>query len=77
MKKLILKQEVIDKIRKDPILFGTIAHTLGITPMSLPRVLSANSVRLTEALVLQELRNHLKITNDSDLFISPTENVAA
>jgi len=76
MDKLILKPAVIDKIRKDPILYGKIASVLGITPMSLPRVLASKSIRLTEALVLQVLRDYLKVSKDNELLMS-AEKVAA
>jgi len=76
MEKLILKTEVIDKIRKDPILYGKIALALGITPMSLPRILASKSIRLTEALVLQVLRDYLNVSKDSELLMS-AERIAA
>ena len=67
MERLILKQSVITTIRKDAMLYGKIASALNVSPMSIPRILAANSLRLTEASVLKALRDHLGVTEDSNL----------
>ena len=67
MEKLILKNEIVTQIKKDPILFGKVASILGIGAPSLPRVLASNSFRLTEASCLKVLREHLGIKKDSEM----------
>ncbi len=67
MEKLVLKQEYVEAIRNDGILFGKVAYILDVKPVSLPYILNINSTKLTQASVLQVLRNHLGIYKDSDL----------
>jgi len=67
METLVLKPEIIDSIKKDSILFGSVAKVLGVSAFSLPRILLANDPRLTQASVLKLLRMQLSITKDIDL----------
>ncbi len=67
MDRLILKQEVVDEINKDAELYGKVAKAMGIGAPSLRPVLKSNHVNLTRASVLQVLRNHLGVAQDSDL----------
>jgi hypothetical protein len=67
MDRILLKKEVIDKISGDGELFGKVSNALGITPASLPRLLYRNHVKLTQAHVLKLLREHLNVSEDSEL----------
>ena len=62
-----LKEDIIETIKSDPILFGGVAKSLGITPMSLPRYLYSNDAKLTQADVLKTIREHMGAEQDSDL----------
>lgn len=74
MEQLVLKQEVVDAIKKDTGLYAAVASLLGVSSYSMPRILIANDARLTQASVLKVLRDHLKIKKDADLL---TEMAAA
>lgn len=67
MERFILKQEIVDKIKKDQILYGHVAALTDTTILSMRVVLRDNSVKLTQASVLNHLKNYLGIENDSDL----------
>ena len=67
MAQLILKQEIVEMIKDDAILYGKVAHSLGITAPSLRAVLKANNIKLTQIGVIRILKEHLGITKDSDL----------
>jgi hypothetical protein len=67
MEQLILKQSVVDAIKRDPILYAQVANALGRSSYSLPRILILNDPRLTQATILKLLKNHLKVSKDSDL----------
>lgn len=66
MNKLILKQEYVDKIKTDPLLYGKVAYILNLTPGSLKLLLIKNDVRLTQASVLKILQDHLHL-DDVDI----------
>lgn len=67
MERLVLRQDINEIIRKDAMLYGKVATALNIVPMSMSRILTANSLRLTEASVLKVIREHLNVTEDSEL----------
>lgn len=67
MDRLGLNQKTLQSIKDDGILFGKIASTLGISPVSLPRLLYANDAKLTQAAILRILREHLGIKQDNKL----------
>lgn len=67
MSQLVLKQEVVDAIKRDTILYAKVATALGISSYTMPKVLGGNEVRLTQASVLRVLREHLNISEDSEL----------
>ena len=67
MEKLILKQEIVDRVRTDQILFGKVAYALGVNVLSLNRILLINDPRLTQYNVLKALREHLNVKQDTDL----------
>lgn len=69
MKTLVLKQDIVDKIKTDPILYGKVASALGLSPTSLVRLLYAQSEKLTQANVVLVLREYLNIKKDSELFV--------
>jgi len=73
MAELILKKDIIDKIRKSPELFAKI---FGDEPGGLDttvsyglQLLNNNDPKLTQASSLRTLKEYLKITNDSELLI--------
>jgi hypothetical protein len=67
MEQLVLKQDIIDTIKKDQVLFGKVAATLGLSIRTMSDLLPANPPRLANASVLKVLREHLKVTEDSEL----------
>lgn len=62
-----LKLEIVENIKTDPILFGLVASTLGISPFSLPRLLAKNDEKLTQVSVLNAIKKHLGRHEDNDL----------
>jgi hypothetical protein len=68
MERQVLKQGILDEIKKDAMLYGKIGAELGISPTSLPRLLYSNDKRLTQINVLRILCEHLKIEDQNDLF---------
>ena len=79
MEQIVLKKEILDKIQNEGALFGKVADAVGVKPVSLPRLLSLNDPRLTQAGVLKELRDHLGVEQDSELLeeIQIPENINA
>jgi hypothetical protein len=69
MTDIVLKQDWTDKIKNDPMLFGKVADTLKISPLTLPRLLQANDVRLTQANVLEVLRAHFDLPQSTILTV--------
>lgn len=67
MELLILKQEIVDKVKEDQILYGKVAKALGIGAPSLIYLLRVNSTKLTQASVMMVLKDHLNIKKDSEL----------
>lgn len=67
MDRLILKQEIVDTIKKDGLLYGKVAAALDRTPGSLRKILVDNDEKLTQAGVLRILREHLGIKKDMEL----------
>ena len=74
MSELVLKSEVLDKIKNDPILFGKVAGSVGKSLSYTLRLLTINDDRLTKASVLKILREHLNVNTDAELL---TETEAA
>lgn len=77
MKQMILKQEILDKMKSDPLLFGKVGFILGISSMTLPKMIMLNDRRLTQASVLRVLREHLGIKKDSELLEEMPEKEVA
>lgn len=67
MDRLILKQEVLEAIKKDGLLYGKVAVALDRTPGSLRKILADNDEKLTQAGVLRILREHLGVAQDNEL----------
>jgi hypothetical protein len=67
MKKIVLKSEIVDKIKSDANLNKKIADSLGISERSMPRLLYGNDPKLTQACVLRILKSHLKINKENQL----------
>jgi hypothetical protein len=73
MERFALKQDIVDVIKKDPILYGEIASLTGHTILSMRKVLNDNnSIKLTQLTVLKHLSDKLKI-NQNDLLEVVTE----
>ena len=56
-----LNADIISAIKSDPILFGKVAVAVGVSSATLPFLLRRNDKKLTQAKVLQEIENHLKV----------------
>lgn len=67
MEQMILKPEILDRIKKDQILFGKVSSAMGLSIRTVFELLPSNPPRLATASVLKVLREHLKIKNDKDL----------
>ena len=66
MERFALKQDIVDEIKKDPILYGQIASLTGHTILSMLKVLNDNnSVKLTQVTVLNHLSDYLKKNQNS------------
>lgn len=75
MERLILKKEVLDRIKKDPILYGQVASLTGHTILSMRKVLDENKPKLTQFSVLKHLSEYLKIKDQNDLLeVEPEDN---
>lgn len=67
MEQLILKQKIVEAIKKDTILYGKVAFILGVSIRSMERILIANRPELTQAAILKLLKDHLGKKQDSEL----------
>ena len=67
MAKLVLKQEILEKVKTDPVLFGEVMEELDTTPSYGLQLLKNNSIKLTQAGVLQIIKDYLKVPQDMDL----------
>ena len=66
MERFALKQDIVDEIKKDPILYGQVASLTGHTILSMRKVLNDNnSVKLTQVTVLNHLSDYLKKNQNS------------
>lgn len=74
MERLILKKEVLDRIKKDPILYGQVASLTGHTILSMRKVLDENKPKLTQFSVLKHLSEYLKIDQNDLLEVEPEDN---
>ena len=67
MERIVLKSEIVDKIKQDAVLTKKIADSLNISEKSMPRLLYGNDPKLTQACVLRILKSYLKINKDNQL----------
>lgn len=68
-----LNETALKYIKDNGVVFGEIAKTLKISPVSLPRLLYANDPKLTQADILRILRERMGIAQDSDLLTEMQE----
>ena len=74
MERLVLKKEVLDKIKRDHLLYGKIATLIGLKNInSMNRIMNANDSRLTEASVLTLLKNDLGYSSFEEMLESSVE----
>jgi len=64
---LILKKDIVDKIKKNPDLFGKVFDCLDTTVSYGLQLLQNNDPKLTQATVLRIIRENLGVKDDSDL----------
>ena len=73
MERLVLKTEIIDTIKKEPVLFGAIAEVLGKSVFTLITLLRSNDPSLTQASVLKIICSHLKVKDNKSLMCQERE----
>lgn len=74
LEKLVLKKEILDKINESPVLQGEIAELLGLQITTLYRVKRTNHPKLTQASVLNHLKDVLDYASIDDLLEPCNEN---
>lgn len=67
MTTIVLKEEILEKIKTDKVLRQKVADALGISFDSMPRLLYGNDRKLTQASALKVLREYLGVRNDRKL----------
>ena len=67
MERIGLRKDVLDKIRTDTALYCKVAISVNVKPLSLPRLLLNNDIKLTQAETLKVIREHTGIKQDSKL----------
>jgi hypothetical protein len=75
MEREVLKQEILDRIKSDSMLYGKVGAELKISPASLPRLIYDKDNRLTQRGVLRILSEHLNIENQDDLLETEIETL--
>lgn len=65
-----IRQNVVDTIKHEPLLFGEVANELGLTPSSMNRILYANDKRLTQAGVMAIIKRHTGLS-DKEILEKP------
>jgi hypothetical protein len=53
------KQEILDQINTDTVLFGMVSEALGIKPISLPKTLERNGPSLNQYSIVTLVASHL------------------
>lgn len=64
---IVLKQQILDRIKNDPVLSGEIAVELGVSALSMPRIIKINDKRLTQKGVLSIIKERTGYDKDNDL----------
>ena len=72
MEREVLKQDILNKIKSDSMLYGKIGAELKMSPTSLPKLIYDKDNRLTQRGVLRILSEHLN-KNQEDLLEVITE----
>jgi hypothetical protein len=67
MEKFVLKQDIVDKIKGDQILYGQVAFLMDTAILSMRTILNERSEKLTQASVLNHLKNYLGLESESEL----------
>lgn len=67
--RLVLKPEIVDKIKKEGILFGQVCEAVGVVPTSLFRLLLRNHWKLTTPQPLQVIKDYMKAKDTADLVV--------
>lgn len=68
MEKIVLKDEILEKIKSDQILFGKVAATLGLSVRTMSDLLPKNPPRFATASVLNVILEHVKDEKDNAFF---------
>jgi len=68
------KQEVLDQINADSVLFGAVADALGIKPISLTKTLERNGAGLNQYSIVTLVASHLG-KEPEDLLEKDTEDI--
>ena len=71
MIKVVLKQNILEKIKQNPVLAGEVCGALNIKISSLAKLLRQNDPKLTQAGVLFTLRKNIKGLKNSDILETP------
>lgn len=74
MEREVLKQDILNKIKSDSMLYGKIGAELKMSPTSLPKLIYDKDNRLTQRGVLRILCEHLNIINQDDLLETISES---
>ena len=68
MENIVLKNEILERIRTDQILFGKVASTLGLSVRTMSDLLPSNPPRFATASVLNVILDHVKDEQDNTFF---------
>jgi DNA-binding Xre family transcriptional regulator len=66
MKRLALNNKILEKIKSDQELNGIVAKSIGVSTLSMPRLLNTNNPKLTQASALLAIREYLDV-QDKDI----------
>jgi hypothetical protein len=66
MKRLVLKENIIEKIKRDQELNGIVAKSIDASTLTMPRLLKSNHPKLTQASALMVIREYLGV-QDKDI----------
>jgi hypothetical protein len=67
MTALVLREDILEKCKTLPTLFGDVAATLDTTPSYALALMKKNDPKLTQASVLRVIKNHLGELEDREL----------
>lgn len=72
MSELVLKPEVLEAMKRDPMLYGKVAAAINASPLSMPDMIRKNHRRFTEAKALKVMAEHLG-KDEKDLITEAAE----